>query len=176
MAMRTIRIGSGKVCDLRIDDTEVADLHASMYLDGDKICLDLLPECPAMLNGNEVTGRYWLNENDVVVIGAKRLNLRNIKLMFEGQLSHSNDDKAFFTDGSFGDQPDAVVVKQNWWPAAIVTLVVLAASTFVGFRFVKYHRLKTTREQELRLKQDSLMQGQQRMDSLANAIKQLGAE
>ena len=173
---RTIRIGSGPDCDIHIEGPFIADIHAYMYVDDDKICLELLPDCSAMLNGNEVEGRYWLQESDKVVIGGTMLDLCTILQWLEGHEVDYDDGYAFINRNLLKDYSDAVAIKHNWWPAIIVTLIILAVSAFVGFRFVKYHSMREKQMEELRLIQDSLMQSRIKIDSLNESLKNIEQE
>jgi len=174
-AKRTIRIGSSTDCDIRIEGSYIADIHAYMYLDGDKICLELLPDCLALLNGNEVTGRYWLQENDKVVIGSALLNLCRIRQWLEGQKDYDAL-QLFVKCDSPEDMSDAVVIRHNWWTIFIVIFIVLAVSAIVGMRFIKYQRMREEQIKELQLIQDSLMRSRIKIDSLNESIKLIEQE
>jgi len=173
---RTIRIGRGADCDIHIEGPFIADVHAYIYVDDDKVCLELQPDCSAMLNGNEVEGRYWLQESDKVLVGGAMLDLCKIRGWLEGQEMDYNDGHAFINRDSLEDNSDAVAIKHNWWPAIIVTLIILAVSAFVGFRFVKYHRMREKQKEDLRLIQDSLVQSRIKIDSLNESLKNIEQE
>jgi len=170
---RTIRIGSHVDCDIQIDDPNVSGTHAYMYLDGEKICLELRPDCLAILNGNEVTGCYWLQESDKVVIGDMLLDLCGIRQWLEGQQADYVFVRPFVDSDSPEDMSDAVAIKHNWWPAVIVIFIILAVSVIIGSRFIKYNRLKTVQEKELQIIQDSLARSQEKIDNLNESLKQI---
>ena len=172
---RVIRIVSGQLCEVSLDDPNIADTHAYMYLDEDKICLELLPDKSALLNGNEVTGQYWLQENDKIVIGNKILNLCRIRQWLEGQKDYDAL-QPFVKYGSPEDMSDAVVIRHNWWTILIVVFIILAVSAVVGLRFVKYQRMREEQMKELQLIQDSLMKSRIKIDSLYESLKQVEQE
>ena len=171
MNNRIITIGRGANCDIRIDDPNVAERHGEIYVDGEMLCLELTPGCTAYLNDNQVEGKFWLQDSDVVVIGMVRLNLSQIRTMITEDRD-PNSLQLYNTIDSMDDLNDAVVVKHNWWPTIIITLIILAIGYFVGNKFLKNQHIRKAQEEELRLKQDSLMKSQNMIDSLNNEIKQ----
>lgn len=171
MSNRTITIGRGANCDIHLDDPNVAERHGILSIDNDMLCLVLTPGCKAYLNDNQVEGKFWLQDSDVVVIGMVRLNLSLIRTVItEGR--DPNGLQLYSTIDSIDDLNDAVVVKHNWWPTIIITLIILAIGLFVGNKMVKNQRIREAQEEELRLKQDSLLRSQIMIDSLSNEIKQ----
>lgn len=170
-----ITIGRSSDCDIHIDDPGVAERHGIISVDGDMLCLELMPGCTAFLNDNQVEGKFWLQDTDVVVIGMVRLNLNLIQsVITEG--GDLDELQLYSTIDSIDDLNDAVVVKRNWWPAIIITLLILAIGFFVGSKMVKYQQIQKVQEEKLRLKQDSIMRSQLMIDSLNNEIKQFEIE
>ena len=175
MNNQIITIGRGVDCDIRIDDPNVAERHGIMSVDGDMLCLELTPGCTAYLNDNQVEGKFWLQDTDIVVIGMVRLNLSLIrKVITEGR--DPNGMQLYSAIGSIEDLNDAVVVKRNWLPFILVTVIIIAVGIFLGNRFIKQHRIQKTQQEELRFRQDSLFRSQKMIDSLSNEIKQLEIE
>lgn len=171
MNNRIITIGRGADCDIHIEDPTVAEKHGIITIDGDMLCLELSPGCTAYLNDNQVEGKFWLQDTDVVVIGMVRLNLSLIHTVItEGQ--DPKGMQLYNVVDSIDDLNDAVVVKHNWWPTIIITLIILAIGFFVGNKFMKNQRIRKAQEEEIRLKQDSIMRSQNMIDSLSNEIKQ----
>lgn len=175
MNNQIITIGRGVDCDIRIDDPNVAERHGIMSVDGDMLCLELTPGCTAYLNDNQVEGKFWLQDTDIVVIGMVRLNLSLIrKVITEGR--DPNGMQLYSAIGSIEDLNDAVVVKHNWLPFILVSVIIIAVGIFLGNRFIKQHRIQKTQQEELRFRQDSLFRSQKMIDSLSNEIKQLEIE
>lgn len=171
MDNQIITIGRGADCNIHLDDSNVAERHGILSIDGDMLCLELTPGCTAYLNDNQVEGKFWLQDTDVVVIGMVRLNLSLIRTVItEGR--NPNELQLYSTIDSLDDLNDAVVVKHNWWPTIIITLIIFAIGFFVGNKLVKNQRIREAQEEELRLKQDSLLHSQNMIDSLSNEIKQ----
>lgn len=172
---RIITIGSGIDCDIRINDPNVAERHGVISVDGNMLCLELMPGCTAYINDNQVEGNFWLQDTDVVVISMMRLNLSLIRTVItEGR--NPKEMQLYNIIGSIDDLNDAVVVKHNWWPAIIITTITLSVGTFVGNKFMKYQRIRKAQEEELRIKQDSILRSQIMIDSLNNKIKQFETE
>ena len=175
MNNQIITIGRGGDCDIRIDDPNVAERHGIMSVDGDMLCLELTPGCTAYLNDNQVEGKFWLQDTDIVVIGMVRLNLSLIrKVITEGR--DPNGMQLYSAIGSIEDLNDAVVVKHNWLPFILVTVIIIAVGIFLGNRFIKQQRKQKAQQEELRLKQDSLFRSQKMIDSLSKEIKLLEIE
>lgn len=175
MNNQIITIGRGVDCDIRIDDPNVAERHGIMSIDGNMLCLELTPGCTAYLNDNQVEGKFWLQDTDIVVIGMVRLNLSLIHTVItEGR--DPNGMQLYSTINSIDDLNDAVVVKHNWWPTIIITIIILSIGFLVGNKFVKYQRIRKTQEEKLQLKQDSIRRSQIMIDSLSNEIKQFEIE
>ena len=175
MNNQIITIGRGVDCDIRIDDPNVAERHGILSVDGDMLCLELTPGCTAYLNDNQVEGKFWLQDTDIVVIGMVRLNLSLIrKVITEGR--DPNGMQLYSAIGSIEDLNDAVVVKHNWLPFILVSVIIIAVGIFLGNRFIKQHRIQKTQQEELRFRQDSLFRSQKMIDSLSNEIKQLEIE
>ena len=175
MNNQIITIGRGVDCDIRIDDPNVAERHGIMSVDGDMLCLELTPGCTAYLNDNQVEGKFWLQDTDIVVIGMVRLNLSLIrKVITEGR--DPNGMQLYSAIGSIEDLNDAVVVKHNWLPFILVSVIIIAVGIFLGNRFIKQHRIQKAQQEELRFRQDSLFRSQKMIDSLSNEIKQLEIE
>ena len=175
MNNQIITIGRGVDCDIRIDDPNVAERHGIMSVDGDMLCLELTPGCTAYLNDNQVEGKFWLQDTDIVVIGMVRLNLSLIrKVITEGR--DPNGMQLYSAIGSIEDLNDAVVVKHNWLPFILVSVIIIAVGIFLGNSFIKQHRIQKTQQEELRFRQDSLFRSQKMIDSLSNEIKQLEIE
>ena len=171
MSNRIITIGSGSDCDICIDDPSVATRHGIISVDGDMLCLELTPGCTAYLNDNQVEGKFWLQDTDVVVVGTVRLNLSLIRTVItEGRVS--NEVQLYNTISSIDDLNDAVEVKHNWWPTIIITILILAIGIFAGYKIIQLQRIRRIQEEEIRLKQDSIMRSQIMIDSLNNEIKQ----
>ena len=171
MNNRFITIGSGGDCDIRIDDPSIAEIHGIMSVDGDMLCLELTPGCMAFLNDNQVEGKYWLQDTDIVVIGMVRLDLSLIHRVFTEGLD-PNDVQLYNVIDSNDDLIDAVVVKHNWWPTIIVGAIIIAVAVFSGLKIKKYHDLREKQRNEIQLKQDSILLSKQKIDSLNNAIEQ----
>ena len=175
MNNQIITIGRGGDCDIRIDDPNVAERHGIMSVDGDMLCLELTPGCTAYLNDNQVEGKFWLQDTDIVVIGMVRLNLSLIrKVITEGR--DPNGMQLYSAIGSIEDLNDAVVVKHNWLPFILVSVIIIAVGIFLGNRFIKQHRIQKAQQEELRFRQDSLFRSQKMIDSLSNEIKQFEIE
>lgn len=175
MNNQIITIGRGVDCDIRIDDPNVAERHGIMSVDGDMLCLELTPGCTAYLNDNQVEGKFWLQDTDIVVIGMVRLNLSLIrKVITEGR--DPNGMQLYSAIGSIEDLNDAVVVKHNWLPFILVSVIIIAVGIFLGNRFIKQHRKQKAQQEELRFRQDSLFRSQKMIDSLSNEIKQFEIE
>ncbi len=175
MNNQIITIGRGVDCDIRIDDPNVAERHGIMSVDGDMLCLELTPGCTAYLNDNQVEGKFWLQDTDIVVIGMVRLNLSLIrKVITEGR--DPNGMQLYSAIGSIEDLNDAVVVKHNWLPFILVSVIIIAVGIFLGNRFIKQHRIQKAQQEELRFRQDSLFRSQKMIDSLSNEIKQFEIE
>lgn len=175
MNNQIITIGRGVDCDIRIDDPNVAERHGIMSIDGDMLCLELTPGCTAYLNDNQVEGKFWLQDTDIVVIGMVRLNLSLIHTVItEGR--DPNGMQLYSAIGSIEDLNDAVVVKHNWLPFILVSVIIIAVGIFLGNRFIKQHRIQKAQQEELRFRQDSLFRSQKMIDSLSNEIKQLEIE
>lgn len=175
MDSQIITIGSNPDCDICINDPNVAEKHGVIYVDGDLLCLELMLGCTAYLNDNQVEGKYWLQDTDVVVIGMVRLNVSLIHdMIVEGGIV--DGEKLFESVDSIDDLSDAVVVKHNWWPTIILSAIILAIGIFTGSILVKYQRVRKTQEEEIRLKQDSIKHSQILIDSLNNEIKQFEIE
>lgn len=175
MNNRIITIGSSADCDICIDNPNVAERHGIISVDGDMLCLELMPGCTAYLNDNEVEGKFWLQDNDIIVIGMKRLDVSRIHVMLEEGCDFASG-QPYEDVESIDDLKDAVVVKHNWWPTIIITIVVLAIIAFMGNRIMKYQQVKKAKEEEIRIKQDSIRRSQFMIDSLNGRIKEFETE
>ena len=148
-----IEIGSSPACDICISDAGVAEVHAVMYLSDDMLCMELLPNRAAVLNGNEVYGKYWLRSGDEVWIGQTRLDVNQIF----NQLGGVPNEAFVMTD----ENSDAVVVRKNWWPFFWIVLILLAVLLAFYPKYRDYMREKAEQEKEI-YRQDSIRLEQQR--------------
>lgn len=149
-----IEIGSSPSCDICISDAGVAEVHAIMYLSDDMLCMELLPGRIAILNGNEVSGKYWLRSRDEVWIGQTRLDINEIFDRLGGIPA-----EGFIMDED--DASDAVEVRTNWWPFIWVILILLGVSLAFYPKYRNYMNQKSEQKKELFI-QDSIRREQQR--------------
>lgn len=180
--IQKITIGNGPDCDVRLNQPGVADEHAVMYLSNDMLCLELLADNTAFLNGNEVSGKYWLNRGDVLVMGTCRLDLPRIEDLLRGMDPNTEKGQLFYEmDGIEGS--DAVDIKRNWWPIIIISVIVLGVGIGLGSVFYRMHKENEQRLEEQR-KQDSIINVQQmqmnakqmQMDSITKVLEQFESE
>lgn len=149
-----LEIGSSPSCDICISDAGVAEIHAVMYLADNMLCMELLPGRRAILNGNEVMGRFWLRSGDEVWMGQTRLDIIEIFDRLGGIPT-----EGFIMDED--DASDAVEVRTNWWPFFWVILILLAVSLAFYPKYRDYIREKAEQEREFFI-QDSIRREQQR--------------
>lgn len=148
MTQRKLTIGSGTQCDIRIDEDGVDEIHALLYLEEDMLCLELLNDNTAIINGNEVMGKFWLQAKDEVAIGQRSLNLSAIVSMLGGNPQQ-------FASSSL----DAVQVKRNWWPAILIAAVFVGVGTLFYIKYNDYKRKKEIKQKEMQV-QESINQRQ----------------
>lgn len=171
-----IYVGSGADCQIRIDGNGIAIHHAALYLDEGFVCLDLFPRCSAKVNGNNVEGKFWLQQNDVIIVGNSRLNLNAIKEVLTSSHQSNYDTQLVFDRETFDDDSDAVIIKRNPWPFIIVAIIIIAAGTLLCRRVINNHVHKEKMRQEIHMKQDTILQMRIKVDSLNDWIKQLQSE
>ena len=169
-----LNIGSREGNDILIAEPEVAEHHAMLYLNDGKVCLDLAPGCSALLNGNAVEGKYWLQDTDVVVIGSQRLNLNLIGLALETQSYNPVTDGplAFHVD-SANDLSDAVEMRHNPWPVIIIAIILVGIGVFFFSKMRSYRLEKQAIEAKAKAAQDSIDAAKMRIDTLTRQLKEL---
>jgi hypothetical protein len=167
--IQQITIGNGAGCDVRLNQPGVADEHAVMYLSNDMLCVELLADNTAFLNGNEVSGTYWLSREDVLVIGTSRLDLPRIEDLLRG-MGAENGPLFYEMDGV--ESSDAVEIRRNWWPFIIVSVIVIGVGIGLGFWFYQMHQQKAIQMEKQRV-QDSILNAQEmQMDSMTKVLEQ----
>lgn len=173
--IQKITIGNGAECDIRLNQPGVADEHAVMYLSNDMLCLELLSDNTAFLNGNEVSGKYWLKRDDILVMGTCRLDLPRIEDLLRGMDPNVERGQLFYEmDGVEGS--DAVDIKRNWWPFIIISVIIIGVGVGLGFVFHRMHTEKVQRMEEQRI-QDSILEAQEmQMDSMTKVLEQFELE
>lgn len=66
-------IGSGALCDLRLDDPSIPTLHSLVQLDGQTAWLDTLVSSPPLIVNGQVRHSALLEDGDLIEIGEIRL-------------------------------------------------------------------------------------------------------
>lgn len=158
-----IRIGSDPGCDVCIRDASA--IHATMSLSEGMLCMNLLEGNTAILNGFEVEGKYWLNQNDVLVIGNEQLDLVAIYQALNGEALVG-------TDNFYIDESDAVAIKRNWWGVALVVVILLGVMAVLGYNIYKYHEKRKAAMEVTRIQDSVAEAGQHKLDSLNQVLEQ----
>lgn len=173
MNQQIIRIGSSPKSDIVVEGGNAAETHALLYFEGEMICLEILPGNSVVLNGNDVEGKYWVNENDDIIVGSTRLAWAEINFLLGlGRNASSSRFRRTPLDASaaIGDVPMAVPIRRSlWWIP--VTICALGVLCFLGYRVYELQRETNQCKMELQKIDSMKMDNDRQTDSIFEMYK-----